>query len=275
MKKILSLSILFSLILLVTGCETKEEDHAGIRGQGGVALISDLNPATFIAGDGNSYVQFVVALPEGESVEKAEVVVSLGDNRERAKVNDITTYPATITVTLADVAAAIDKNVSEIPKGSTVYIEVVTTKDGVTTRSNPGALAVGVVCTFNPDLTKGSYHSVSPADQWASEGDLTITADPLNDHTVYVSGIEALEGSNEDGGPMPMHINPATFKVTADKTVLVSSVTWGTSTYHNLFYFGTGTYNSCTGKYTMSFTIGCDEGTFGTYPFTLTKNSSK
>ena len=67
----------------------------------------------------------------------------------------------------------------------------------------------------------------------------------------YVSGLETIEGVNEDKGPLVMHINPLTYVVTADKTVLASSA-FG---YHNLSYAGTGTYDTCTGTYTMIFDI--------------------
>jgi len=271
MKKILSLSLLFTLVLVLTGCQTKEEDHAGLRGKGVIPLVSDPNPGIFIAGDGNSYVQFVVSFAEGESADQTDVVVSNGTNFERVKVEDLTTFPATVTITLSEVATALGTTVAAIPKGNVIYVEVETTKDGVKTRSTVAALAVGVVCNFNPALTEGSYHSVSPASAWGSEGDITLTADDTDPYKIYVTGIEAIEGQTESG-PLVMHINPATFAVVADKSIIVP-LAFGS--YHNLFYKGTGTYNSCTGKYTMSFAIGCDEGNFGTFAFTFTKNSSK
>jgi hypothetical protein len=271
MKKILSISVLFTLVLILVGCQTTEEDHAGLRGKGVMTLMSDLNPGIFIAKDGNSFVKFVVALPEGESVDQAEVQVCLAGNSERFKVDDIATFPATITITLSDVAAALGTTVAAIPEGSTIYVEVVTTKDGLQTRSAKAAVAIGVVCNFNQDLTTGSYHSVSPATDWASEGDITLTADGSDPYKIYVTGIEAIEGQTEVG-PLVMHINPATFAVVADKSIIVA-LAFGS--YHNLYYQGTGTYNSCSGKYTMSFAIGCDEGSFGTNAFTFTRNSSK
>jgi len=144
MKKILSISILFTLILALVGCETKEEDHAGLRGKGVIPLVSDLNPGIFIAGDGNSYIQFIVAFSEGESADQTDIVVSNGTNLERAKVDDLSTFPATVKLTLSDVAAALGTTVNSITKGSTIYVEVETTKDGIKTRSTVAALAIGV-----------------------------------------------------------------------------------------------------------------------------------
>jgi hypothetical protein len=83
-----------------------------------------------------------------------------------------------------------------------------------------------------------------------------------------VKGIEAIEGVDEDKGPLVMHIDPSTFAVIADKSV-IASVAFG---YHNFTYAGTGTYNSCDGSYVMVFDISADEGDFGSFNFTFTRN---
>lgn len=268
MKKLLSLSILFTLIIALTGCQTKEEDHAGTRGEGVIPLISDLTPGIFIANDGNSYVQFVVAFSEGESSEQTDVVISHGSDMQRVKFEDLNTFPATVSIKLSQVASLLGETISDFAKGDVVYIEVETVKNGVLTRSTVGAVAISVVCAFNPALTQGSYHSLSPKGQWQSEGNITLTADVNDPYTIYVTGIEAIEDQTESG-PLVMHINPTTFGVVADKSVIVA---FAFDEYNNLYYQGTGTYNSCTGKYTMNFTIGADGATFGTYAFTFTKN---
>jgi hypothetical protein len=74
-------------------------------------------------------------------------------------------------------------------------------------------------------------------------GDVVITSDPNDQYTIFVSGLARLDGLNEDRGPLVMHINPSSFKVTADKKVVATSA-FG---YHNLAYTGTGTFNSCYG----------------------------
>jgi len=83
-----------------------------------------------------------------------------------------------------------------------------------------------------------------------------------------VSGLYAIEGGNEDLGPLVMHIDPATYAVTADKTVIASDY-WG---YTNGAFEGTGTYNSCDGSYVMKYAISVEEGDFGTFTFVFTRN---
>ena len=161
----------------------------------------------------------------------------------------------------------ITEKLGEINEGEVIYIEVVTTKDGLTTRSN-AALAEIVFCQYNVDMATGSYHSVSAPSDWNSEGDISIKADAADQFTIYVTGLETIEGLNEDQGPLVMHIDPATFEVIADKTVLASDA-WGET---NIAYEGTGSYNSCTGLYEMIFNISTDQYDYGTFTFTFTRN---
>jgi hypothetical protein len=78
-----------------------------------------------------------------------------------------------------------------------------------------------------------------------------------------------LDGAVEDLGPMVMHIDPVTFAVTADKSILCSVWYYG---YHNFAYEGTGTYNSCDGSYEMRLSPSVDEGSWPAYLFSFTKN---
>jgi hypothetical protein len=117
-------------------------------------------------------------------------------------------------------------------------------------------------------MAVGSYLAVSAPDQWNSKGDITITVDPVDNTKVYVAGLASIDGLTEDKGPLVMHINPLTFEVTADRTVICSNF-WG---YTNGAYEGTGTFNSCSGAFIMSFTISVDEGGFGTFKYTFTRN---
>jgi len=153
----------------------------------------------------------------------------------------------------------------DIHNGEVFTFEAITTNNGTTTRSN-AAINVPVACAYDVNLATGSYHSVS--DDWASEGDITITADPADQYTLYVSGLEEMEGLVEDQGPLVMHINPIDYSVVADKTVLASDA-WG---FHNIAYEGTGVYSSCDGSFVMYFEISVDEGSWGTYQFTFTRN---
>ncbi len=259
MKKINTLGLIIALILIFFGCE-EIKDPAGQRDAGVVPLISDVT-GIFISGELNSSVQFTVNLESGMTVDNAQIQVSQQANLEREKIADIASFPATVTLNLGEVT---DK-LGTINKGDLIFVEVVTTKNGITTRSN-ASLSLIVFCEFNEALAVGSFHSVSS--DWGSEGDITITSDPLDPYTVYVSGLEAIEGVNEDLGPLVMHIDPLTFAVTADKTVIASEAWWGDT---NIAYEGSGTYNSCTGVYSMRFDISATEGDYGLFSFTITR----
>lgn len=261
MKRIKTLGLTIILVIIFFGCE-EVKDPAGQRNIGVIPLISDVT-GIFISGEPSSYIHFKVDLESGSTVEKAEIVVSRQDNFERVKISDLASFPSTFTFTLGEVA----EKLGVINAGDLIYIEVVTTKNRISTRSN-AALALIVYCEYDPTLAVGSYHSVSPPAEWNSEGDISIKADPSDPNTVYVSGLETIEGLDEDQGPLVMHIDPVTFSVVADKTVLASDAFGET----NIAYEGTGSYNSCTGMYVMIFNISTDQYDYGPFQFTFTRN---
>lgn len=259
MKRIKAIGLTILLVIVFFGCE-EVKDPAGQRNVGIVPLITDVS-GIYISGESNSFIQFKVNLESGATVEKAEIVVSSRVDYQRLKIADVTTFPSEFKFTLGDIS----EKLGVINAGDVIYIEVVTTKDGLTTRSS-AALAPIVYCQYNVAVAVGSYHSVSS--EWNSEGDIALKADPADQFTIYVTGLETIEGLNEDQGPLVMHIDPVTFSVVADKTVLASDA-WGDT---NIAYEGTGSYNSCSGEYSMSFNISTDQGDYGTYAFTFTRN---
>lgn len=260
------------LIVLITAfafsCTKEVDDPAGRRNAAVVPVISDIGPGVFASEDlENSYVEFVLSLDQGVQAEKVVLLGSYNNDGSRIEIAEATSFPATIRLVSGETIQALGLNPSEIENGDVFNIEVLLTIGGETTRSN-AVLNVRVACGFIDTRAVGSYHSLSGPDDWNSEGNITITADPGDPYTIFVSGLEALEGVNEDGGPLVMHINPATFAVVADKTVLASSA-FG---YHNLAYAGSGIYNSCDGSFQMDFDISVDEGNFGRFAFTFTRN---
>lgn len=267
MKKIKILGFIVILMMYSISCE-ELPDPAGERGVAVVPGISGLNPGVFDVNDlQNSFVRFTVNLPEGTTVSKATLVASFNNNHEDAIITELTSFPSVVTVLSSDAAQKLGIALAEIERGDVFGFELLITEDGRTTRSTP--LAVPVACVYTTAMSTGSFHSVS--EDWATEGDITITADPADPYKVYVSGLEELDGLNEDLGPLVMHIDPITFAVTADKTVLASLVTWG-APYHNIAYEGTGSFSTCDGTYIMSFEISVDEGTWGANAFIFTKN---
>jgi hypothetical protein len=260
MKRIKILRLTIILIAVLFGCE-EAKDPAGQRNVGIVPLLTDVN-GMFISGEPNSFVQFKVDLQAGAAVENAQIVVSSREEFQRVKIADITSFPSDFTFTLG----AITEKIGEINEGEFIYIEVVTTKDGIRTRSN-AALAQMVYCGYDVALATGAYHSVSPSSEWNSEGDISLKADLVDQFKIFVTGLETIDGLNEDKGPLVMHIDPVTFSVVADKTVLASDA-WGET---NIAYEGTGSYNSCSGEYSMSFNISTDQTDYGSFAFTFTR----
>jgi hypothetical protein len=266
MRKIKTIGLIVTLIIFSFGCD-KIKDPAGQRNIAVIPSISNVEPGIFDSKDlVNSFVQFDVTLGSGMQADKAIVDGSYNGSLERVQIAEVTSFPATIKIISGDVLQKLGIDAANVKNGDVFTLEVLVNANGVTTRSN-AVLNVNVACAFDKALTAGSYHSVSA--DWGSEGNITLTADPGDPYTINVAGLETIEGVNEDKGPLVMHINPATFAVTADKAILASSA-FG---YTNLAYAGSGVYNSCDGSYVMSFDISVDEGAFGRFAFTFTKNS--
>jgi hypothetical protein len=216
-----------------------------------------------------------------------DLMVTMNDDQKNTAVlqANISTYPTTVNFDLAKLVEILPglNAIDELQLGDYFKFFVnLTLEDGMVVNGNdtlydgfnssianlPGSslnVKYTVACPLDPAMTVGSYHSVSA--DWATEGDITITADADDPNTVYVSGLETMEGLTEIQ-PLPMHIDPLSYAVTAPKTVLVSEA-WG---YHNLAYEGKGTYNTCTGTYDMKFDISVTEGSWPANSFTFTRN---
>lgn len=264
MKRIFLLSLVFSFAFLM-GCDDSE-DPAGTRNEGIVSTISDVNPAIYISGElDESFVSFIADVEEGTAFDEAYIVGSYNGVSQRARIKDITSFPAEVELTAEEVAQALGLTLGDIESEDYFVFEIVTVINGLTTRSN-GGLTVRVVCPFDPALTFGSFTAASS--DWGVNGGITIEADDEDPYTVYVNGLAELDGLSGDVGPLVMHINPLSFEVTADKSVLASVA----FSYTNIAYAGSGVFNSCTGAYEMLFAITVDQGSFGSYAFTFSKN---
>jgi len=270
MKKYKILGLIAFLFLTFFSCE-ELADPAGLRGEAVVPVLKDVDPAVFDSNDiNNTFVQFTVDLNEADKASVSEVAVQVSYNgkQQRVEFAKVTAFPSTLKVKLTDVAAKLGLDISKVKLGDVFGFEIVTTSNGNTYRSN-ASFNAGVVCAYNSNLATGTY--VVDGGDWGSKGEVTITVDPNDPFIVYVAGLEAIEGLDEDKGPLKMVINSKDFSVKAPRTILASSLApWGLD-YTNIAYEGTGTLDTCTGTYKMSFTISVDQGTFGTYTFILTK----
>ena len=268
MKKIKLLGLIVMLmVMMFPGCKKTTEDPAGLRGVAVVAAISKVNPVNFNSKDlVNSFVQFDLTVPEGFQGVTAIIQGSYKNDFKRITLATVTSFPATVKLVSGDVIQKLGISPATVKNGDNFVIEVVTTANGVTTRSN-AIRNVSVACAFEPALAVGSYHSVSA--KWQTDGNITLTASPTDPFTIYVKDLETIDGNVEDKGPLVMTINPLTFAVTVTKTVLVSVAAWGET---NVTYAGSGVYKSCDGTYSMNFDITTTESNYGTFAFTFTRN---
>jgi hypothetical protein len=266
MKKSKSIIILFTLILLLFGCE-EQKDPAGARGVAFIPEISDINPALFDSKDlENSYIQFTVTLPEGTQADEVIIQGSFNDNMERVAIDQVTSFPATIRILSSDAAQLLGLSLADIKNGDVFMFEIVTVYNGLTTRSND-VIYVPVACAYSTAMATGSYHAVS---DWPSENDVTITVDPNDQYTVYVSDLGAIDGITEDNGPFVLHINPVNYSITAETKTLASDY-YG---YGAVTYSGDGVFSSCDGAYTLNIDISIGAyGSQGVYTFKLTRNN--
>lgn len=263
MKTYKILGFIAAMVLTFASCETEVIDPAGERGVGIATAITDVNPAIFVAGNlDESYTEFNVIAEDGISYDEAYIVVSFNGVSQRTKIKDISTFPQSIVITAEEAAAALGMTIADVESQDYFVFEVEVKVGSKIYRSN-GGVTINVVCPFDPELVHGSYTAVSA--DWGVNGDVTITVDPDDPYKVYVAGLAALDGLTEDLGPLEMNINPLNFQVEAVKTALASAA-WS---YTNFSYAGSGVFNSCTGEYEMLFAITVDQGSFGSYSFTL------
>lgn len=265
MKKNKIFGLIASLFLIFSACETDVDDPAGLREVGVVPAITGLNPAVYDSNDlENTFVQFTVDLDDPR-VNEVVVLASLNGDKKRVEMTRLNNFPGTVKLMLSDVASKLGMQLNDVELGDIFNIELQTIQNGKAYYSN-AAFNAAVVCAYNPEMVTGSYRAVSAG--WAVDGNVTITADPDDEFVLYVSGLAALDGLNEDQGPLRLEVNELNYDVVAVKTVLASTA-WS---YTNFAYAGSGKLNTCDGTFEMLFTITVDQGSFGAYDFVLTKN---
>ena len=265
MKKIKILGLIVTLIIVIFSCE-ESKDPAGLRGVAVIPAITDINPAIFDSKDlENSYIEFKVDLLGGAQVDNTKIIGSYNGNLERIEIGEVTAFPSTVRISSSDVAQKLGIALTDIHNGEIFTFELVTTSGGKTTRSN-AAVNVPVACAYDVNLATGSYHAVS---DWPSEYDVTITADPDDPYTVFITDLGALDGCTEDNSPYVLHVNPIDYTVSTE-TKLLSSDYYG---YGGITYSGNGLFSSCNGSYTLYIDISVgDYGSQGVYTFELIRN---
>jgi hypothetical protein len=266
MKKFKILGLITSLIMIFCGCE-ELPDPAGVRGVGIVPGIENLNPGIYDSKNlATTYVEFTVSIPEGTSADKVTIVGFYNEINAETAITEVTSFPSVVRILASDAAQKMGIALADIVNGDIFTFVLCPTVNGKTYHSS-AVLSVPIACAYDVALATGSYHSVSA--DWASEGNITLTADPDDPYKIYVTGLEEMEGLVEDLGPLVMYINPATFNVSVPEKAIASEA-WG---YGAISYSGTGVYSSCDGSYSMDFNISLASlGSLGIYGFTFTRN---
>lgn len=266
MKTYKIIAFLAAMVLITfSACETEVVDPSGVRDEGVVPSITNLNPAVFDVNDPeNTFIQFDL---DADVAEVSEVVfiVSYNGDKSRVEFERFSTFPNNVVIYMHEVATAMGIQLDDIGPGDLFTFETLTIQGPETYTSN-AVINAAVVCAYDPDMVTGSYYAVSP--DWAVDGNITITVDPDDEYIIYVSGLAELDGLNEDLGPLKMIVNPLNFEVVAERTVLASVA----FSYTNFAYEGSGLLNTCDGTYEMFFSITVDQGSFGgPWQFTFTK----
>lgn len=258
------IALLFLMVFAFSACETEVEDPAGLRGVGIIPSITNFNPAVFDVKDlANTFIQFDLDV-NTSTVSEVKIVVSFNGDKKRVEIKNFTTFPATVQIFAHEAASLLGIQISDIDPGDVFNFELLTVQGSDVYRSS-AAFNAAAVCKYDPDFVSGAYYVVS--DDWGSEGNVTLSVDPDDPYIIYVSGLAAIDGVNEDQGPLKMEVNKLNFEVIAEKTVLASNA-FG---YTNFSYQGFGILNTCNGAYDMNFTITVDQGSFGQFSFKFTK----
>jgi len=258
------LTLIIILGLTLTGCETEIDDPSGDRNViGATPVIENLDPSIFLAADKeNTYVAFDVTAGEVDQSMDAIIEVSYDGGQQRAQLDGFTVPATGVEVALTDVATALGISTDDLKGGAYVNIEVLT-KAGDKYYRSAAAVNPLIACDYVSADYVGTPNATSS--DWGMNGPVTVTVDPNNEYTLLVVGFAALDGLNEDGGPLPLVIDPASYAITVPKTMLASNA-WG---YHNFSYEGTGTLNTCSQAIQLNIGITVDEGSFGTYTFEI------
>ena len=261
------LTLIIILGLTLTGCETEIDDPTGDRNViEATPVIENLDPSIYLAADKeNTYVAFDVTAGEVDQSMDAIIEVSYDGGQERAQLDGFTIPATGVEVSLTDVATALGITTADMLGGAYVNIEVLT-KSGDKYYRSAAAVNPLIAC----DYVSGDYVGTPNAKSagWAVNGPVTVTVDPADPtgYTLLVAGLAELDGLTEDGGPLPLIIDPATYAITVPATVLASNA-WG---YSDFFYEGTGSLNTCSQAIYLNVYIGVSIGGWGYFEFYIT-----
>ena len=258
MKKI-NIYYILALLFAVSfaACEDTNENLVKERGAAVVPKISNIGPGFYTTDFENSYIKFDVAIPEGQKVDDAEIQATFKD--KTTVIEKITSFPTTIQITASDVISKMGLSDNDVELGDSFIIDVVTTFEGVTTRSYTGSIKASVTCELFIDDFVGT-HIVS-LDEWDGGG-YQVEVKKISETELSVEGM--FDGYADN--PMIIKINPIDHSITVPKQMLVANPTawWGSpSPYLDFSLAGVGTLDACEISLSFSAEATVDAGSFG------------
>jgi len=254
--------------LLIISCKDTNENLVQDRGADVVPIMSDPSPAYFTDEIESSYVQFDLSLSQGDAVDKVEIEVSRGD--KSAILEEVKLPVKGLKITAVQVIKALNIPESDYKLGDIFNLAILLTKNGKTTRSI-AAFSIPVNCYFDPSMLVGNFDYES--EDWGEAGSVTLVADPDDPYKIYINGYPQSEGLTGNGNRIELDINPNNFKVTGPKAVIADDLSeWGIPAYLNYtFEPVAGSYSACDDAYTVTYSITCSAGSFGSFAFTYTR----
>jgi hypothetical protein len=208
--------------------------------------------------------------------------------------SNITSFPTNVDVTtanLVDILPGLDSINQLQPGDYFLFYTDVTLEDGTVINGNdtlyspydasvvnlPGSslnVTYTVLCPYQPALTTGSYQAVSA--DWNANGEVTLTADPADQYTIYIDGLMDVDFLISNGNKLAIHVDPVTYAISGEKAILAADCApWGAGydAYKNYSYTPLeGKYNTCDGSFDITVDISTDQLDFGEYHYTFSRN---
>lgn len=255
---------------LMAACENTNEDPVKSRGEYVVPIMGAMSPAVFYTTDfSSSYVEFDVSLADGDEVDATLIEVVYNDSLS-AVVQQVDELPAKVHIDAESVFSALGVVSTAVKTSDVLNVFVLTTKNDVTTRSLAADRIKFIECPFLADNAQGAYTCVSK--DWEVEGNVEIRQVEGEEYTFEVVGFnENVEGLSDYGTNIILEIDPNTFNISnvGESFVLAPDLAeWDMADYTGYTYtIVSGSYDTCSGTYTVEFSITVDQGSYGSYKF--------
>ena len=281
MKKYKIVSMIVALGLFFGACDDTNEILVGSRGIAVVPTITNLIPESPLFTDlsENSFISFSADLTEGDEFDAAEIQVEY--QGKVGVVKRIESFPIDINITAPQILSSLEISESDVKLGTSFMIYVMTTTDGLTTRSQ-AAVEIKMPCGFDAELASGAYAAKSS--DWGVDSNVKFLVDESDPYTLYITGLAEADACVGNGNTVKVLIDPITFQITGDseRTIVAADCSgWGAdyAAYTNYSYtVSSGFFNSCNGTYDIIFKLEylpagkAEYVSWGNNSFTFTRN---